>query len=126
MELAHGDQVVCSALTAAMVGDGWPLVDLCEHHLRDLSAPQRVFQVGSGEFSPLRSLDASPGNLAVQLSSFAGREADVAEAVTAIVVERLVTLTGPGGVGKTRLAIPAADQAIADMTGACHRSVSVT
>jgi predicted ATPase/class 3 adenylate cyclase len=117
MDLGHGGQVLCSAVTSALVGDGWSLVDLGEHRLRDLTAPQRVFQVGSGEFPSLRSLDALPGNLAVQLSSFVGRETDVAEVVNDIGVERLVTLTGPGGVGKTRLALQAAAGVAAGFDG---------
>jgi class 3 adenylate cyclase len=108
MELGHGGQVLCSAVTAALVGDGWPLRDLGDHRLRDLSAPQRVFQVGHEQFPPLRSLDRLAGNLPVQVNSFVGREAEVAEVVKTIGAVRLVTLTGPGGVGKTRLALQAA------------------
>jgi predicted ATPase len=76
--------------------------------LRDLSAPQRVFQVGSGNFPPLRSLDAFPGNLPLQLSSFIGRDIELARLRKAVHDARVVTLTGVGGVGKTRLLAQAA------------------
>jgi predicted ATPase/class 3 adenylate cyclase len=111
MALAHGGQVLCSATTAGLVEGEVPLVDLGEHRLRDLSIGQRVFQVGSGAFPPLRSLDAVMGNLPAQLSSFVGREGPLREVVGILGRERLITLTGPGGVGKTRLAL----QAAADM-----------
>ena len=64
-----------------------------------------VFQVGEGSFPPLRSLDRLPGNLPVQATSFVGRQAEVAELVGVVGAHRLVTLTGVGGVGKTRLAL---------------------
>ncbi|HUJ67748.1 MAG TPA: adenylate/guanylate cyclase domain-containing protein, partial [Acidimicrobiales bacterium] len=108
MDLGHGGQVLCSGITAGLVGGEWSLRDLGEHRLRDLSAPQRVFQVGPEGFPALRSLDALAGNLPAQLSSFVGRKADVAEVAKLIDSERLVTLTGPGGIGKTRLALQAA------------------
>jgi predicted ATPase len=107
MALGHGGQVLCSSVTAALL-DGAGLVDLGEHKLRDLSTPQRVFQVGGGSFPPLRSLDAFPGNLPLQLSSFVGRDIELARVATAVRDARVVTLTGVGGVGKTRLALQAA------------------
>jgi hypothetical protein len=67
-----------------------------------------VFQVGAEPFSALRSMDALPGNLPAQLSSFVGRDIDVAGVLKMVGEERLVTLTGPGGVDKTRLALQAA------------------
>jgi predicted ATPase/class 3 adenylate cyclase len=119
-ELGHGGQVLCSAVTAGLVGDGWALRDLGEHRLRDLSAHQRVFQVGAEQFPPLRSLDRLGGNLPIQANSFVGREAEVAEVVKTILAVRLVTLTGPGGVGKTRLALQAAaDVAVGFDDGVC-------
>jgi predicted ATPase len=107
MALGHGGQILCSEVTAALLGAA-VLVDLGDHRLRDLSAPQRVFQVGSGNFPPLRSLDAFPGNLPLQLSSFIGRDIELARVRKAIHDVRVVTLTGVGGVGKTRLALQAA------------------
>jgi predicted ATPase len=107
MVLAHGGQVLCSSVTAALL-DGAELIDLGEHRLRDLSAPQRVFQIGRASFPPLRSLDAFPGNLPLQLSSFVGRHVEMVRLRKAVHDSRVVTLTGVGGVGKTRLALQAA------------------
>ena len=92
--------------------EGIALVDLGEHRLRDLSQPERVFQVNApglmGTFAPLRTLDAFPGKLPMQVSSFVGRERELARVVKALDDVRVVTLTGVGGVGKTRLALQAA------------------
>jgi predicted ATPase len=104
MGVAHGGQVLVSAAVAALVREQVALVDLGEHRLRDLSYPEHVWQVGGGAFAPLRSLESFPTNLPLQSSSFVGRVREV-EAVAALLVDhRLVTLTGVGGVGKTRLA----------------------
>jgi class 3 adenylate cyclase len=108
MALGHGGQVLCSAVTAALVRDSVPLVDLGEHRLRDLSAPQRVFQLGEGRFPPLRSVDAVPTNLPTVRNELIGRADDVAALTAVAGRERLVTLTGAGGVGKTRLALAVA------------------
>jgi predicted ATPase/class 3 adenylate cyclase len=116
MAVAHGGQVVVSQATEVLVRDALPeglsLLDLGDHRLRDLSRPERVFQLGGpglrSEFAPLRSVDAFPGNLPVQLTSFIGREADEAVVVRALQEARVVTLTGVGGVGKTRLAVQVA------------------
>jgi predicted ATPase/class 3 adenylate cyclase len=112
----HGDQVLVSGATEALVGDVLPegaeLADLGEHRLRDLARPVHVFQLVHPtlptDFAPIRSLDEMPNNLPRQLTSFVGREDEVAR-LSALVVDRpLVTLTGVGGVGKTRLAIEVA------------------
>jgi predicted ATPase len=112
---AHGGQVVLSGATAALVQDELPggrLRDLGEHRLQDLARPERVHQLVHpglpGEFPPLRSLDARPHNLPLQLTSFVGRERELGEVARRLGAARLVTLTGPGGVGKTRLALQAA------------------
>ncbi|MDQ1393608.1 MAG: hypothetical protein QOF30_2585 [Acidimicrobiaceae bacterium] len=116
--VAHGGQLVVSRVTAELVGDRLPesvsLRDLGDHRLKDLGRPERVFQVcGDGmpkEFAPLRSLD-NPGlrnNLSEQVSSFVGRDRELAEMRRMLQGARLVTLAGPGGVGKTRLALQAA------------------
>jgi predicted ATPase/class 3 adenylate cyclase len=111
MSSAHGGQVVVSSTTEALVReqlpDGMSLIDLGEHRLRDLGHPTRVFQLSLGpeEFPPLRSLDAFPGNLPAQASSFIGRKVEQARIASALEQSRLVTITGVGGVGKTRLAI---------------------
>ena len=115
---AHGGQTVLSATTAELVRDSVPegvvMRDLGEHRLKDLGRPERVFQVdarGLGtEFPPLRSLDNPElgNNLPVQLTSFIGRQAELGEVRTLLEGSRLVTLTGAGGSGKSRLALQAA------------------
>jgi predicted ATPase len=103
---AHGGQVVVSSTTAALAPDG--LHDLGEHRFKDLSAPERVWQVGKGEFPPLNSLYRT--NLPTPATPFLGRDEELA-AVTALLARpdvRVLTLTGPGGTGKTRLALQAA------------------
>jgi predicted ATPase/class 3 adenylate cyclase len=105
---AHGGQVVVSASTRELAGDGFPLVDLGEHRFKDLSAPERVFQLGDGTFPPLKSLYRT--NLPTPATPFLGREEELAS-VAGLLEEpgvRLVSLVGPGGTGKTRLALQAA------------------
>ncbi|HEX5828657.1 MAG TPA: adenylate/guanylate cyclase domain-containing protein [Candidatus Limnocylindrales bacterium] len=111
---AHGGQLVVSEAVKALAadpGDGIAFRDLGEHRLKDLAAPERVYQVTApgldAEFPPLRSLDATPNNLPAQLTSFVGR-AEVADAVALLDHTRLLTLTGPGGTGKTRLSLAVA------------------
>ena len=104
---AHGRQVVVSATTAALVSDNG-LRDLGEHRFKDLAAPERVWQLGDGDFPPLKSLERT--NLPVPATPFLGRDEELA-AVAGLLTRpdvRLVTLTGPGGTGKTRLALQAA------------------
>jgi predicted ATPase/class 3 adenylate cyclase len=116
MSVANGGQVLVSAATVELVrdglGDGVTLMDLGEHRLRDLSRAERLFQVrASGlreAFPPLRSLEALPGNLPLQLTSFVGRDDELVVLAKMLGVSRLVTLTGVGGVGKTRLALQVA------------------
>jgi predicted ATPase/class 3 adenylate cyclase len=116
MAAGHGGQVVVSGATEALVRDQLPdgvgLIDLGEHRLRDLGRPTRVFQLNTAgcreDFPPLRTLDAFPGNLPAQVSSFIGRQAEVARVASALGESRVVTITGVGGVGKTRLAIQVA------------------
>jgi hypothetical protein len=103
------------------LADDVALLDLGTHRLRDLAQPEHVFQVlGPGlpqSFPPLRALDAYKGNLPTELTSFLGRESDVDSVVAEVTGRsgsgghRLVTLTGPGGVGKTRLAMQVAADA---------------
>jgi len=122
MGVAHGGQIVVSAVTQALVADTLPdgvqLHDLGEHRLRDLAQPLRIFEVRhpelAGPFPPLRSLDIYASNLPVQLSSFIGRDDEVAAIAEALAEHRLVTLTGVGGVGKTRTAIQAAAHLLPD------------
>jgi predicted ATPase/class 3 adenylate cyclase len=113
MSVAHGRQILVSLSTAELLSDDLPagvaLVDLGEHRLRDLSRADRVFQVGApglaAEFPPIRSLDAYPGNLPVQLTSFVGRSDELVRLGMILREARLVTITGTGGVGKTRVAV---------------------
>jgi len=110
MAAAHGGQAVVSAATRELLDGSFGLRDLGEHRLKDLSAPQRLFQLGEGSFPPLRTLRRS--NLPVPATAFLGREREVRE-IGAMLADgvRLLTLTGPGGTGKTRLAIQAAADA---------------
>ena len=116
MTAAHGGQVVVSGatevLTRGQLPDGMELIDLGDHRLRDLGQPTRIFQLvrdgDRAEFPPLRTLDSFPGNLPAQVSSFIGRETDVARVSKALDTSRVVTVTGVGGVGKTRLALQVA------------------
>jgi predicted ATPase/class 3 adenylate cyclase len=115
-DAAHGGQVLVSGTTRALVEhalpDGAALRDLGLHRLRGLADPERLHQLAAGgladEFPPPRTLDARPGNLPHQLSSFVGREAEIAEVERLLGETRLLTLTGPGGSGKSRLALAVA------------------
>jgi predicted ATPase/class 3 adenylate cyclase len=111
MAVAHGGQVVCSEVTAGLAPE-IPIADLGEHRLRDLDRPLRVFQVGGGPFPPLRTLDAFPGNLPAQVTAFVGRDDEQRAVAKALEESRVVTLTGVGGVGKTRLALQVAADAV--------------
>jgi predicted ATPase/class 3 adenylate cyclase len=106
----HGGQLLVSASAAALL-EGDDLVDLGEHRFKDLAAPERVYQLGGGAFPPLRSLQLT--NLPSPTTPFLGREPELAEVVDLLQREepRLLTLTGPGGTGKSRLALQAAAEA---------------
>ena len=113
---AHGGQIVMSQAAADLVRDQLPngidLNDLGVHRLPDLGRPETVFGLVHPElpstFPPLRSIDAFPGNLPVQLTSFVGRDREMKLIAEGFNSSRLITLTGTGGVGKTRLAVQAA------------------
>jgi predicted ATPase/class 3 adenylate cyclase/DNA-binding CsgD family transcriptional regulator len=114
--IAHGGQTVLSAATSDLVGDRLPegvtLRDLGSHRLKDLGRPERVWQLCHpdlvNDFPSLRSLTTVVNNLPAQLTSFVGRDEELAELGRALEAARLVTLTGAGGCGKTRLALHAA------------------
>jgi predicted ATPase/class 3 adenylate cyclase len=120
MAAAHGGQVLCSGVTAALVAGRFPegvsLMDLGQHRLRDLSEPEHVFQLVHPElahgFPPLRSLSAFPGNLPVQVTGFVGRDQELGECTGALQASRVVTVTGVGGVGKTRFALQVAAEVL--------------
>jgi predicted ATPase/class 3 adenylate cyclase len=108
-----GGQVLVSDVVRSLVEQALPdsvgLRDLGAHRLKDLARPEHLFQVDiaglPGDFPPLAGLDATPNNLPTQLTSFVGREAELAEAKRLLERTHLLTLTGPGGTGKTRLSL---------------------
>lgn len=118
--LAHGEQVVISQSTASLLRDSdtreLELVDLGEHVLRDLSHRERVYQVWAAplrrDFPPLRSLESYPSNLPRRATSFVGREREVRQIGEALERSPLVTLTGVGGIGKTRLSLQVAAEVL--------------
>ncbi len=116
MAAAHGGQILLGTSTAGLA-DGADLVDLGVHRLRDLSGVEHLFQVRAEglrlQFPALRTIEAVPGNLPVQTTSFVGRDLEVKQLAGLVRAHRLVTLTGVGGVGKTRLAV----QVAAGMSG---------
>ncbi len=117
-DAGHGGQVLLSEATRALVDHALPgdthLRDLGQHRLKDLGQPVRIWQLGidglPADFPDLRTLDARSGNLPRALTKFVGRERELAQLVDMVRAHRLVTLTGAGGTGKTRLALAAAEE----------------
>jgi predicted ATPase/class 3 adenylate cyclase len=115
---AHGGQVLVTKTTRDLVegrlGSGFGLQRLGEFRLRDLAEPELIYQLTHPDlpagFPPIRTLAERTGNLPLQVSSFIGRERELEQTVAALGAARVVTLTGPGGVGKTRLALQVAGQ----------------
>src|SRR5262245_42612090 len=115
---AHGGQVLVTQTTRDLVegrlGGGFALTRLGEFRLRDLAGPELIYQLTHAElptdFPPIRTLAERTTNLPVQVSSFIGRARELEQTAAALDQARLVTLTGPGGIGKTRLALQAAGQ----------------
>ena len=122
MSVGHGDQILVSRATEELVHDALPdgceLVSLGEHRLRDLGRPETLLQLTHPglprSFPPPRSVDAFPGNLPPQLTSFVGRADEMERVATTLGEARLVTLTGVGGVGKTRLVLQVAGEVLPD------------
>ena len=118
MSAGHGGQILVSGSTRALVEHALPpdvaLLDLGEHRLKDLSQPEALAQVCvtglPTEFPPLRTLDPSRTNLPAQATSFIGREEEVSRVRELLQGNRMVTLTGPGGTGKTRLSLQVASE----------------
>jgi predicted ATPase len=111
MAAGHGGQILVADSTATLLS-GLDLVDLGPRRLRDLPSPITVFQLGASglltDFPPLRTLETNPGNLRPAGTSLVGRESEIVDVKAAVRAHRLVTLTGVGGVGKTRLAVEVA------------------
>jgi predicted ATPase/class 3 adenylate cyclase len=113
MSVAYGEQTLLSAVTCELAREHLPkefsLLDLGEHHLKGLTRAERIFQLNSpglpGEFPALKTLNVTPNNLPLQLTSFIGREREIEAIRKLVAANRMVTLTGPGGTGKTRLSI---------------------
>jgi predicted ATPase/class 3 adenylate cyclase len=105
----HGGQILLSQATRDLVGPD-RLRDLGVHRLKDLAAPERLYQLGEDAFPPLTTVDQT--NLPVQPTPFVGRERELAEVLALLDSHRIVTLTGPGGSGKTRLALQAAAESV--------------
>lgn len=124
-DAAHGGQILLSEMTAAIVQDHLPqgaaLRQLGPHRLRDLQRPENLFQILHpalrAEFGPLRTLSVARHNLPIDLTSFIGREAELAQVRRYLTNFRLVTLSGAGGCGKTRLALQAAADVASEFEG---------
>jgi hypothetical protein len=110
MATGHGGQVLVSETTQRLLDSAAKLRDLGEHRLKDLGEPQRLYQLGNGDFPPLRALYRT--NLPIQPTPLVGRDRELEEAGALVRSYRLLTLTGPGGSGKTRLALQVAAEAI--------------
>jgi predicted ATPase len=117
MAVGHGSQILVSASSASLV-DSVDLVDLGEHRLRDIARPEHLFQVRAdglrSEFPRIRTVDAGTGNLPRHTTSFVGRDAEVNAVCGLVAAHDMVTLTGVGGVGKTRLALQVATELCSD------------
>ena len=127
---AHGAQVVVSNVVAELLNEPALLRDLGEHRLRDLTSSTRIWQVVAPgleqEFPPLSTLEAGRSNLPLQLTSLVGRDEVVQALASALDESRIVTVTGVGGIGKTRLALHAAAEALSMFPGGVWLGSSAT
>jgi predicted ATPase/class 3 adenylate cyclase len=122
ISVSNGGQILLTQAVQELVRDNLPkntvLHDLGRHRFRDLESPERIFQVAIDglpyHFPPLKSLETIPNNLPRHLTSFIGREAELAKAQELLSTNRLLNLTGPGGTGKTRLAVQTAASRLED------------
>ena len=121
MDAGNGGQVVVSDMARQLIGDQVPdgavLVDQGEHRLKDLGEPIRIHRMvcpGAEDDRPLRTLERAPHNLPIQLSTFVGRAGHIKEVTDLVRQSRLVTLTGIGGVGKTRLSLQVAAELLGE------------
>ena len=115
MSAGHGGQILISESTHQLLDqDTVHVRDLGQHRLRDLLRPEHIYQVGDPRerYPPLRTLDEGAGNLPIQVTPFVGREDDLRALTSLVPLHRLVTLTGPGGTGKTRLALQTAAELV--------------
>ncbi len=127
-EAAHGGQVLLSGTTRALVverlPEGTSLLGLGRHRLRNLDTSEEISQLVidglPSEFPPIRTLDATPNNLPIQATAFFGREQQIAEVIEQVEAARLVTLTGPGGTGKTRLSLQVAAALVGRYAGGVY------
>jgi predicted ATPase/class 3 adenylate cyclase len=123
----HGGQVLLSETTKTLaeraLPEGTDLRDLGSHRLKDLPTPEHIYQLVvdglPADFPPIRSLDARPNNLPMPVTTFVGRERQIEEIKQRLGASRLLTLTGPGGTGKTRLSIRVAEELLDDYRDGC-------
>jgi predicted ATPase/class 3 adenylate cyclase len=123
LPVCYGGQILLTQATEQLGRENLPaaarLLDLGQHRFRDLVHPERVFQlVAPGlpeHFPSLKTLDSTPNNLPLQLTSFIGREGEIVECTNLLSMRRLLTLTGPGGTGKTRLALQVAANVLSSL-----------
>ncbi|MDL2335009.1 MAG: adenylate/guanylate cyclase domain-containing protein [Chloroflexota bacterium] len=123
----HGGQVLLSETTKALADRSLPagvsLRDLGQHRLKDLPKSEHIYQLEldglPADFPALRSLDARPNNLPVPVTTFVGRERQIAQIKERLAASRLLTLTGPGGTGKTRLSIRVAEELLDEYRDGC-------
>jgi predicted ATPase/class 3 adenylate cyclase len=121
MDAGNGGQILLSEASRQLLGgrvpDGTSLIDEGEHRLKDLGEPVRIYRLvtsADADQRELRTLERAPHNLPIQLSTFVGREGHIKEVADLVRQSRLVTLTGIGGVGKTRLSLQVAAEVLAD------------